>query len=105
LSYNAANIFEYRYQDGSDPLAGGPATITPGGIKGPDSDIYLDAHLQVDVQGSYRLVHGLQFVMYGLNLNNEVFGFYQGSPQYMIQREYYKPTVAAGFRWSPLHEK
>ena len=105
LSYNAANIFEYRYQDGSDPLAGGPATITPGGIKGPDSDIYLYAHLQVDVQGSYRLVHGLQFVMYGLNLNNEVFGFYQGSPQYMIQREYYKPTVAAGFRWSPLHEK
>ena len=105
LSYNAANIFEYRYQDGSDPLAGGPATITPGGIKGPDSDIYLDAHLQVDVQGSYRLVHGLQFVMYGLNLNNEVFGFYQGSPQYMIQREYYKPTVAAGFRWSPFHEK
>ncbi|OLE48160.1 MAG: hypothetical protein AUG46_04325 [Acidobacteria bacterium 13_1_20CM_3_58_11] len=105
LSYNAANIFEYRYQDGSDPLAGGPATISPGGIKGPDSDIYLDAHLQVDVQGSYRLVHGLQFVMYGLNLNNEVFGFYQGSPQYMIQREYYKPTVAAGFRWSPFHEK
>ena len=105
LSYNAANIFEYRYQDGSDPLAGGPATITPGGIKGPDSDIYLYAHLQADVQGSYRLVHGLQFVMYGLNLNNEVFGFYQGSPQYMIQREYYKPTVAAGFRWSPLHEK
>jgi len=105
LSYNAANIFEYRYQDGSDPLAGGPATITPGGIKGPDSDIYLYAHLQVDVQGSYRLVHGLQFVMYGLNLNNEVFGFYQGSPQYMIQREYYQPTVAAGFRWSPLHEK
>ena len=105
LSYNAANIFEYRYQDGTDPLAGGPATITPGGIKGPDSDIYLYAHLQVDVQGSYRLVHGLQFVMYGLNLNNEVFGFYQGSPQYMIQREYYKPTVAAGFRWSPLHEK
>ena len=105
LSYNAANIFEYRYQDGSDPLAGGPATITPGGIKGPDSDIYLYAHLQADVQGSYRLVHGLQFVMYGLNLNNEVFGFYQGSAQYMIQREYYKPTVAAGFRWSPLHEK
>ena len=29
----------------------------------------------------------------------------QGSAQYMIQREYYKPTVAAGFRWSPLHEK
>ncbi len=105
LSYNAANIFSYVYQDGSDPLAGGPTTLTPGGIKGPLSDIYLYPHLQIDVQGSYRLVHGLQFVMYGLNINNEVFGFYQGSPQYMIQREYYKPSVAAGFRWSPWHEK
>ena len=43
--------------------------------------------------------------MYGLNLTNEVFGFYQGSPQYMIQREFYKPSIAAGLRWSPLREK
>src|SRR5712672_4741587 len=48
--------------------------------------------LQVDAQASVRLSHGLNFIAYGLNLNNEVFGFYQGSPQYMIQREYYKPT-------------
>ena len=40
-----------------------------------------------------------------LQLTNEVFGFYQGNPQFMIQREYYKPTVAAGFRWSPTHER
>jgi hypothetical protein len=38
--------------------------------------------------------------MYGLNLTNEVFGFYQGDSQYMIQREYYKPSVAVGLRWS-----
>jgi len=44
-------------------------------------------------------------VVYGLNLNNEVFGFYNGSPQYFNQREYYRPTVAAGFRWSPTREK
>jgi hypothetical protein len=50
-------------------------------------------------------VHNLQFMMYGLNLTNEVFGFYNGSPQYMVQREYYQPTIAAGFRWSPSHEK
>ena len=47
----------------------------------------------------------IQFVMYGLNINNEVFGFYNGSPQYMLQREYYRPTIAAGFRWTPLHER
>ena len=39
------------------------------------------------------------------NLNNQIFGFYQGSSQYMIQREYYQPTIAAGFRWSPVREK
>jgi len=61
--------------------------------------------LQVDAQGSVRLACGRNFVMYGLNLTNEIFGFYQGSPQFMIQREYYQPTIAVGFRWSPLHEK
>jgi TonB-dependent receptor len=88
LSYNAANIAGY----------GGPGN-------GPFGDNYFYPHLQFDAQGSMRLTHGLTFVMYGLNINNEVFGFYNGSPQFMLQREFYKPTIAAGFRWSPLHEK
>lgn len=94
LSYNQANIYSYQFADG-----------TPGGVTGPLSDIYFYTHFQVDAQGSIRLAHGLSLVMYGLNLNNEVFGFYQGSPLYMIQREYYQPTFAAGFRWSPVREK
>ncbi len=93
LSYNGANIAGYQFQDGVN-----------GGIGGPFGDNYFYAHLQVDAQGSVRLAHGLNFIMYGLNLNNEVFGFYNGSPQYMVQREYYRPTVAAGFRWSPTFE-
>jgi len=105
LSYNQANIAAYSYQDGTPTKDGTPSDITPGGLKGPFGDQYFYTHLQFDAQGSVRLAHGLSFVMYGLNLTNEVFGFYQGSPQYMIQREYYKPTIAAGFRWSPLHEK
>ena len=100
LSYNQANIASYNFQDGTDG-----STPTPGGLKGPFGDVYFYSHLQVDAQGSVRLAHGLNFIMYGLNLTNEVFGFYQGSPQFMIQREYYTPTIAAGFRWSPLHEK
>jgi TonB-dependent receptor len=88
VSYNQANIYAY---------SGVPS--------GPFGDTYFYTHLQVDVQGSYSIGKGLSFVMYGLNLNDAVFGFYQGSPQYMIQREYYKPTVAAGFRWSPTHER
>jgi len=105
LSYNQSNISSYAYQDGT-LLADGvtPSTPTPGGLKGPVSDQYFYTHLQVDAEGSVRLAHGFEYVMYGLNLTNEVFGFYQGSPQYMVQREFYKPTVAAGFRWSPVRE-
>jgi TonB-dependent receptor len=105
LSYNQANIAFYTYQDGTPALDGTPSSVTAGGLKGPFSDGYFYSHLQVDAQGSVRLAHGLNFVMYGLNLTNEVFGFYQGSPEFMIQREYYGPTIAAGFRWSPVHEK
>jgi hypothetical protein len=49
--------------------------------------------------------HGLSVMGYILNVNNEVFGFYNGSPKYMIQREYYKPTYAVGLRWNPAFEK
>jgi hypothetical protein len=94
LSYNAANINQYVFQDGAQ-----------GGINGPLSDDYFFSHLQVDAQGSVRMTHGLSFVMYGLNMTNNVFGFYFGSSQYFHQREYYEPTIAAGFRWSPTHEK
>jgi TonB-dependent receptor len=93
MSYNGPSIYGYQYTDG---LAGG--------VNGPLSDIYFYPHFQVDAQGSIILTKGFTFVAYGLDLNNEVFGFYQGSPQYMIQREYYQPTVAVGFRWSPAHE-
>jgi TonB-dependent receptor len=105
LSYNQANVAFYSFQDGTPTLDGTPSSPTPGGLKGPFGDGYFYSHLQVDAQGSLRLTHGLTFVMYGLNLTNEVFGFYQGSPEFMIQREYYTPTIAAGFRWSPLREK
>ncbi len=35
-----------------------------------------------------------------LNLNNEVFGFYQDSPRYMLQREFYGWTTSAGLRYA-----
>ena len=94
LSYNDANIFVYNYSDGAD-----------GGKKGPNGDQYLYAHLQVDAQASIRLRYGFSAVVYGLNLTNEVFGFYQGSPNYVVQREYYKPTYAAGLRWTRSPER
>ena len=94
LAYNGANIFQYFYADGS-----------PLGVKGPLGDVYLYSHFQVDAQGSVYLGKGFTATVAGLNLNNEVFGFYQGSPQYPIQREYYKPTYNFGLRWDLRHEK
>jgi len=93
LSYNAANIFAYQYQDG--------AAL---GLKGPLGDNYLYAHLQVDAQATIRLAKGFTALVYGLNLSNEVFGFYNGSPMWPVQREYYQPTYGAGLRWNPAPE-
>ncbi len=69
------------------------------GLKGPLADQYLYAHTQYDVQGSYKFYRGLEFLVSGLNLSNEVFGFYTGSKIYPNQREYYHPTVIVGMRW------
>jgi hypothetical protein len=74
-------------------------------LKGPLGDVYFYTHAQVDAQGSVKLNHGLTVVAQALDLNNEVFGFYQGSSQFMIQREYYQPTVSLGLRWEPSREK
>ena len=94
VSYNGASIYEYNYQDGAQY-----------GINGPNGDNYLYAHFQLDAQASIRLARGLSAIVYGLNLTNEVFGFYNGSIQYMNQREYYKPTYAGGIRWVPTFER
>jgi TonB-dependent receptor len=109
MTYNSAMIFAYQFQDLQvDPILGvvpiPAANLPAGGVKGPGGDNYLYAHLQLDVQGSYKLAHGLSVYGYGLNLNNEVFGFYNGSPQYVVQREYYHPTYAGGLRWTPRSE-
>jgi len=73
-------------------------------LHGPNGDQYLYAHTQYDIQGSYRVAKGLEAVAYGLNLSNEVFGFFQGSTRFPIQREFYKPTAAVGLRWTSARE-
>jgi hypothetical protein len=105
LAYNAANIFAYNFTDSNASGPFDPTTGKGGGIRGPNGDIYLYSHLQVDLQGSYRLPKGFTAVGYVLNFNNEVFGFYQGSTSFPIQREYYKQTIGGGLRWSPSRER
>jgi len=97
LAYNGPSIYQYEYQAASDPSALGP--------KGPSGDIYTLPHLQLDAQASVRLAHGVSMIAYGLNLTNEVFGYYQGSPIFVNQREYYQPTYAMGLRYNLNREK
>jgi TonB-dependent receptor len=94
LAYNGANIYSYFYTDGA-----------PLGVHGPLGDYTLYSHFQVDAQGSVYLGKGFTATVAGLNLNNAVFGFYYGSPQYFTQREYYQPTYTFGLRWDLRHEK
>ena len=94
ISHNDANIYAYQWSPGTGPISD-PVL----GLKGPTGDNYLYAHTQFDVQGNYRVFKGIQAVVSGLNLSNEVFGFYNGSTQYPVQREYYRPTLSFGLRW------
>ncbi len=103
MTFNQANLYSYIYTtDNNGPITQGGAG---GGPTGPNGDVYFYNHLQLDLQGSYRLPKGLTAVVYGLNLNNEVFGFYQGGADFPIQREFYRQTVGGGLRWSPHTER
>jgi hypothetical protein len=92
LTHNDGYIWSY---------AGSNATPTAAG------DTYLYPHTQVDAQVSYWIPrgHGLQALVSMLNLNNEVFGFYNGSERYPIQREYYNRTISLGLRWTLSPER
>jgi TonB-dependent receptor len=107
ISHNDANVFSYNYQnlqpDPNSSTGFSPVSV-PLGIKGPNGDTYLYAHTQVDAQAAIRMYRGLQFIVAGLNLTNEVFGFYNGSTQFPIQREYYKPSYMFGLRYTLSNE-
>jgi outer membrane receptor protein involved in Fe transport len=97
MTYNGSSIYQYAYTTAGDPSYLGP--------KGPAGDVYFYPHFQLDAQASFKMPRGFTFQLAGLNLTNEVFGFYMGSPQYVLQREYYGPTIQVGLRWSPPREK
>ena len=94
INFNQSSIYYYQYTDGA-----------PGGPTGPLGDNYNYDHTQIDAQGSYALPHGFKLLVSGLNLNNEEFGFYYGSPKYDTQREFYHPTYSFGLSWAPHREK
>ena len=114
MSYNDSNIDAYQYfsTDSNQPGVCGNTNPNPtpsaplnGPINGPCGDNYFYPHFQVDAQMEARIYRGLRLQVQGLNLNNEVFGFYNGSEQYMTQREYYKPTYEVSLKWNSGREK
>jgi TonB-dependent receptor len=100
MTFDDKMIYAYQWNGTADQISD-PAL----GVKGPSGDNYLYAHYQFDTQATYKLPKGFEVYAYGLNLNNEVFGFYQGSTQYVVQREYYHPTYAGGLRWNLSRER
>jgi len=114
MAYNGSNIYAYQYYGTASGIAecnnGGNPNPTPsqplnGPINGPCGDNYFYPHFQVDAQMSARLYRGMELQVEGLDLNNEVFGFYNGGEQFMTQREYYKPTYIVSLRWNSGAEK
>jgi TonB-dependent receptor len=105
-TYNSASIYQYQWAQCTSAAQAGGGCEDPGflGPKGPLGDNYLYAHLQVDAQMSYRVAKGFTALWQGLNLTNQTFGFYNGSPWYVTQREHYMPTYSFGLRWEPRRE-
>ena len=94
ISYNGPNIATYQWQTGD-----------PGTVKGPFGDNYYFERTQVDAQASYYIGKGFTITASEENANNAILGFYNGSQQFMTQREYYKPIYYGGLRWSLRPEK
>ena len=82
LAYNGSSLFSYNYVS---PTLVSPADPSGLGPNGPSGDVYTLPHFQVDAQASYRVFNGFSAVVSGLNLNNEVFGYYTGSTQFVNQ--------------------
>jgi TonB-dependent receptor len=97
LAYDQASLFQYVYVAPAYVSTADPSGLGP---TGPSGDTFTLTHFQVDAQASYRVYKGISAVVSGLNLNNEVFGYYNGSTQFVNQREYYKPTYTGGLRYN-----
>ena len=101
ISYNGAYNYAYQWFNNQPSAAGD----TAGPANGPLGDNFAYPHLEVDAQMGARIWRGLQLHVDGLNLTNEVFGYYNGQPQFVTQREYYKPTYSASLRWTSGSER
>ena len=71
------------------------------GLPDGNGDTYFYAHSQIDASLLFTVSPKVQIQLQGLNLNNAVFGFFQGTPDhdYSVQREYYGRTIYLGAKY------
>lgn len=82
--YQGANITSY-----------GDGTATANG------DNYFYPHSQIDASVMINMTRNVQLQVQGLNLNNAVFGFFNGVPgtEFSVQREYYGRAFIVGVKY------
>jgi len=66
---------------------------------GPDEDIWIDEHFQVDFAASQRITDSLRVYLELINLNDEPFRVYQGTTDRPIQEEFYSWWGTIGLKW------
>jgi TonB-dependent receptor len=71
------------------------------GTRTANGDDYFYPHSQIDASAIVNLTPGVQLQIQGLNLNNAVFGFFNGAPgsEFSVQREYYGRAVIVGVKY------
>jgi TonB-dependent receptor len=71
------------------------------GSASPSGDNWVFPHSQIDAAMTLSLRHDLAVQLQALNLNDAVFGFYNGVPgtEFSNQREYYGRSVILGVRY------
>lgn len=97
LMYDAKRVsarVAWQYQ-GESIYSYGDGSATPSG------DNWLFPHSQVDASVTVNITHSASFQLQGLNLNNAVFGFYNGTSaeKFSNQREYYGRAIIAGIKY------
>jgi TonB-dependent receptor len=63
------------------------------------SDVYIDEHFQIDFSASQRLGGGFRLFAEIVNLNDEPWRLYEGTPDRPIQEEYYSWWGTFGIKW------
>jgi TonB-dependent receptor len=81
LSFNYHD--DYLYEVGDDPI----------------EDVYIDKHFQIDLSLSQRIASQWRLFAEIINLNNEPWRLYIGTPDRPVQEEYYSWWGTFGIKW------